>query len=89
MHDEMNVNMDYLAAKYNKQINVGYIDCTFEKGLCDSMGITKFPTIKLAVNHVFHDYFGRTSLRSLTDVCNALASILQYNLIIFKVNQLV
>ena len=53
----MNINIDYLAAKYTSQIHIGYIDCSTEKKLCDQFAISKYPTIKYVVNGVFHDYY--------------------------------
>lgn len=71
----MNVNIDYLAATYNNQIHIGFVDCTTDKSICDALSIEKYPTIKYVVGRVIHDYYGRTSLRSLMNACNALASI--------------
>ncbi|CBK21903.2 uncharacterized protein [Blastocystis hominis] len=63
----MNTNIDYLAAKYN-----GYVDCTKEKALCDKYQVHYFPTIKYVISNYVHDYFGRTSLRSLIEMCDSL-----------------
>lgn len=68
----MNVNIDYLAAKYNTQLNVGYVDCSSDKPLCDQMAVFKYPTIKYVVQNSFHDYYGRVSLRSLVEACDSL-----------------
>ena len=79
--DEMNTNIDYLAAKYNGSLIIGYVDCTKEKALCDKYQVHYFPTIKYVISNYVHDYFGRTSLRSLIEMCdsldrNALISVL-------------
>lgn len=70
----MNVNIDYLAAKYNGDLHIGYVDCNNEKKLCENSHIRYYPTIKYVVNHIVHDFFGRTSLRSLIEVCDSLNS---------------
>ena len=71
----MNVNIDYLAAKYNNQINIGFVDCVEEKEICDSYSISAYPTIKYIVGNVIHDYYGRISLRSLIELSDALICI--------------
>ena len=81
-HDEMNINIDYLAAKYTSQIHIGYIDCSTEKKLCEQFAISKYPTIKYVVNGVFHDYYGRNSLRSLIEACDSLISTLNNYIIL-------
>ena len=73
----MNVNIDYLAAKYNNQINIGFVDCVVEKEICDSYSISTFPTIKYIVGDVIHDYYGRNSLRSLIELSDALICIFE------------
>ncbi len=68
----MDLNIDYIAAKYNGAINIGYVDCSKERVLCKNLEIQSFPTIKYVMNNVIHDYYGRKSLRSLIEMCDAL-----------------
>ena len=72
--DEMNTNIDYLAAKYIGSLKIGYVDCTKEKALCDKYQVHYFPTIKYVMSNYVHDFFGRTSLRSLIEMCDSLNS---------------
>ena len=70
----MNTNIDYLAAKYNGSLNIGYVDCVKEKALCEKYQVHYFPAIKYVMSNYVHDYFGRTSLRSLIEMCDSLNS---------------
>ena len=79
--NEFDLNVDYIAAKYSEQINIGYINCDSEGVLCKKHGITQFPVIKYVLNNVVHDYYGRKSLRSLVEMCDALSRMLMYRLV--------
>lgn len=72
VRNEMNINVDYLAAKYNEEIGLGYVDCSVDKGLCERMNVRSFPWIKYIINNAIHDFYGRQSLRSLIDMCDSL-----------------
>lgn len=68
----MNINVDYLAAKYNDEIGMGYVDCSSDGALCKRMNVPAMPWIKYVVGNGIHDFYGRQSLRSLIDMCDAL-----------------
>jgi len=53
-----------LATAAKGKFNVAKVDCTVEKDVATKQGVRGFPTIKLLVNGVVHDYKGERTLES-------------------------